>query len=67
MIPKKKKKDSKNKNLNTNLFANLLKKSLETKLKKLWFLTESLMLLASSSPVNTDGLPIWKESWKLKP
>lgn len=62
-----KKRNSKNKKLNMKDFANQLKKSLETKLKKSFFQTELKTHLVFWSPVNTDGVQIWKESWRLKP
>ena len=43
-------------------YANTLKKFWETKLKKLFYPTESKTLHAFWLPLNTDGQPIWKES-----
>jgi hypothetical protein len=58
---KMKKRNLKNKKLNMKDFANQSKKSSETKLKKLFFQTELKTHLVFWSPVNTDGVPIWKE------
>ena len=60
--PKMKRKNSKNKKLNMKDYANQLKKSQETKLKKLYFPTELKTPHVFQSLVNTDGQPIWKES-----
>ena len=49
-----------------NLFANKLRKSLVIRLKRSSLVKDSMNLLASSLLVNTVGLPIWKESWRLK-
>ena len=63
---KTKKRDSKNKKLNLKAFAKQLKKSSETKSKKLSWVTESKIAHAFWSLLNTDGVPTWNVSWKLK-
>ena len=63
---KKRRSQEKKRRLNSNLSANWWRMSLEIRLRRLLFPTELMNHLVCWSLENMDGLPIWKESWKLR-